>query len=77
MANKLDEDSPHPSGTSRVGAIQSYLLDKYKESIEFDKWARKNQYRTMILQTPKFTENDDSDFPHYSSAEESDSIDSD
>lgn len=72
VIGKIDQNSPHPTGTSRLGAFNSYLLDKYEESLRFDKWARFNQYRTMILQTPQFTRNDNIDFPN--SGSESSSV---
>ena len=59
---KLDREIPLLSGKSRLEGFHSYLLAKYKESMDFDRIARKNQYRTMILTTPEFTINDSLDF---------------
>ena len=75
VANKLDENSPHPSGISRAAAMNTYLLNKYKQSLEFDRLARYNQYRTMILQTPQFTQNDSTDLPDYETGSGSSSVD--
>lgn len=67
VIKKLDNEIPHPSGSSRWSAFHTYLLERYKESINFDRIARKNQYRTMILNTPLFTRNDNISFPNSSS----------
>lgn len=59
---KLDREIPLLSGKTRFVGFHSYILANYKQSMEFDKIARKNQYRSMILNTPEFTINDRLDF---------------
>lgn len=63
VINKLDMEKPLASGASRLDGFHSYFLDKYREAMFYDRIARKNQYRTMILGTPEFTVNDSDSFP--------------
>lgn len=72
VINKLDQDNPRTLGEStRLSGFMPYLLEKYKESLEFDRIARKNQYRTMILNTREFTRNDSDTFPNSASTDSS------
>ena len=61
VVNKIDMDRPISSGTTRLSAFESYIGDLYFEALKYDKLARTNQYRKMIMSEPRFTANDSFD----------------
>lgn len=59
--SELDLKKPHPSGTTRLSAFDTHLLNLKQEAIRLDLLARRRHYRNIIMNTPSFTRNDSSD----------------
>lgn len=54
VIGKLDKNNPLPSGQSRLSGFNTYLLEKYKESILLDKLARRtNLEGPNIITSPQ------------------------
>lgn len=70
--SELDLKKPHPSGTTRLSAFQGHLSDLAYEAKRLDLLARRRFYRNIVMNTPAFTMNDNSDVESSDSSYSSD-----
>lgn len=61
VIDKLDNDHPLSSGTSRLSAFSSYIGDLHKEALYYDRLARKHLYRKIVMNESRFRKNEDSE----------------